>query len=431
MHIYFSGIGGAGIGPLALMAKQAGYEVSGSDKQDSLYIDNLRKQGINPIIGQTTEGIDSVHKTKPIDWVVYSSSIPKENPNHPELVYAEQHGIKHSKRDELLNEIIHAHNLKLIAIAGTHGKTTTTAMVIWLFKELGIPISFSVGAKIPFGPMGHFEPGTEFFVYECDEFDRNFLSFHPYLSLISGISWDHHEIFPTRENYNQAFHDFIGQSTRTIAWKRDLEALELPPNEHIFAAETANPAVNEIKLPGQFNREDAWLAIKAVGDITGKSYEELRPIMDRFPGLKQRMEQLAPGLYTNYAHTPEKILGGMSTAHEIATQQHKDLVVVYEPLTNRRQHYIKQDYKDCFREAKKIYWVPTYLAREDPNLPVLSPQELIPYLENPSVAEPAELNDQLLEAVRTHLKNGDIVVAMGASGGGSLDEWLRVEFSVN
>jgi len=144
MHVFFSGIGGTGIGPLALIAKQTGHEVSGSDIKDSQYIKYLRKKGLEGIyVGQTSEQIAAVHTQKPIDWFVYSSALPLDNPNHPELAFCQQNNIRTSKRDEFLNEILSQKKMKLIAIAGTHGKTTTTAMVIWLFKQLGLPISYS------------------------------------------------------------------------------------------------------------------------------------------------------------------------------------------------------------------------------------------------------------------------------------------------
>jgi UDP-N-acetylmuramate--alanine ligase len=428
MHIFFSGIGGAALGPLAMMARQAGHEVSGSDKQDSLYLDNLRGYGIEPYVGQTHEAIAALHARKPIDWLVYSSAIPKENPEHPELVFAENAGIRHSKRDELLNQIITDNNLKLLAVAGTHGKTTTTALMIWLFKQLGITISYSVGAKIPFGAMGHFDPVSEYFVYECDEFDYNFLSFSPHRAIISGIGWDHHEIFPTREAYNQAFQKFIGQSKRTLLWDRDLKALEMQPNGRIDIEPINNPAIDKINLRGRFNREDAWLVMKAVHEIAGVPLDQLQGHIEHFPGLKQRMELLVPNLYTNYAHTPEKIRGGMSVAQEITAETGQKIVVIYEPLTNRRQHHIKEEYQDSFAAAAKIYWIPTYMAREDRKLPVLSPKDLIPFLSNAEIAEPAELNNTLLEKIKQHLADGDLVVAIGASGGGSLDEWLRARF---
>lgn len=428
MHIYFSGIGGHGIGPLAIIAQQAGYVVSGSDKQESTETRALQQQGIQLHVGQSADAIAAIHAAHPIDWLVFSSAILRDQPNHPELAFAKIQGIRFSKRDELLNKIIGDRHLKLVAVAGTHGKTTTTAMLVWLYKELGLPVSYSVGAEIGFAAMGHFDPASTHFVYECDEFDRNFLSFHPHLSAITGIAWDHHEIFATQEAYNQAFRDFIGQSGQTIIWQRDLAALDLAPSDTIHTLNTHDPGIDQLKIAGRFNREDAWLALHTAQRMTGATLDELRSGINHFPGLQQRMEQLAPNLYTNYAHTPEKIVGGMSTALELAKQRAQDVVVIYEPLTNRRQHYIKNDYRGSFAGAKKLYWVPTYLAREDPNLPVLTPAELIQNLSDPGLAEPAALNDELLARIHEHLQRGDMVVAMGASGAGSMDEWLRQHF---
>jgi UDP-N-acetylmuramate--alanine ligase len=429
MHIYFSGIGGGGVGPLALIARQAGYTVSGSDKQDSAYIAQLRANGIEDIhIGQTYEAIQELHTRKPIDWYVYSSAVVFEHADFPELRFCKEQNIHTSKRDELLNQIIKDKNLKLIAVAGTHGKTTTTAMLVWLFQQLNIPLSYSVGTKIPFGPMGAYAEGSEYFVYECDEFDRNFLAFEPYLSLITGVSWDHHEIFPTREDYQQAFHEFIGQSQHTLLWQEDADYLGNMPGNSLTVLDSSDPAIHHIAIPGQYNRLDAWLSIQALHRLTRTPLDTLREHTDRFPGLRQRMEQLTPSLYTNYAHTPEKIRGGMSAALEIAAQDNKEVVIIYEPLTNRRQHYIKDSYGDCFNGAKKLYWIPTYLAREDPDLPILTPQQLIQHLPDPSIAEPAELDENLQARIEEHMKNGDLVVAVGASGGGSLDEWLRERF---
>jgi UDP-N-acetylmuramate--alanine ligase len=430
MHIYFSGIGGAGLSAAALLAVEAGFEVSGSDKQESSYMNVLREHDANDIfIGQNYEHIAEVHAAHPIDWFVYTSALTLEQQDPEELRFCKEHEIKTSKRDEFLNLLIEEKNQKLIALAGTHGKSTTSAMVVWLCKELGLPVSYALGAKIGFGEVSFFDPKSEYFIYECDEFDRNFLAFSPFLSGITGLGWDHHEIFPSLEDYNQAFRDFVSQSIHTIMWKRDAEKLGLEPGVLIDVVDQDAPSINDIALRGRYNREDAELAMQIVSEITRKSVEELRPIVERFPGLKQRMELLAPNLYTNYAHTPEKIRGGMSTALEIAQDGGQKIVVIYEPLTNRRQHFIKDEYQGSFASASKLYWVPSYLAREDPNLPILTPAELITHLSDPSIAEPAKLDDKLLEAINVHLAEGDLVVAMGASGKGSLDEWLREHFA--
>src|SRR6185312_14498669 len=273
---------------------------------------------------------------------------------------------KTSKRDELLNQILRDRQLKLIAIAGTHGKTTTTAITTWLFKQLGLPVSYLLPAKTSFAEMGEFNPKSEYFIYEADEFDRNFLSYEPAISLITGVSWDHHELFPTREDYQAAFREFIDQSQRTYIWQEDVDYLGLEVATDVHVLNSASPKIESLKLLGKYNRLDAWLAIQAVHSVTGKPVEQLVDLANRFPGLSRRMEQIIPNLYSDYAHTPEKIRGAMSVALEMAAESGQNVVVVYEPLTNRRQHYMLDEYRDCFAGASKLYWIPSYLAREDP-----------------------------------------------------------------
>jgi UDP-N-acetylmuramate--alanine ligase len=427
MHIYFSGIGGAGIGPLALIAHQAGYEVSGSDSQHSQYTDRLIKLGILLHIGQTKEQIQAEDEAHPIDWIVFSSAVFITNPNNPELLYAQDKNIKTSKRDECLNMILKNNGLKLIAVAGTHGKTTTTALIVWILKQLSVPISYSVGAKIGTSSnskkeeMGQFDKNSEYFVYECDEFDRNFLSFNPHLSIITVVDWDHHDIYPTAEDYKQAFRQFINQSGHSFVLGRDNEYLDLIENKKIIIIEHQDAQLGQIKLPGLHNRQNALIAIKALANEFNFDEDTLIDVANKFPGSSRRFEIIAPNIYSDYAHTPEEIAATMQLASEVSD----NIVVVYEPLTDRRQHYMKDLYKDVFKKAKKIYWLPSYLAREDPNVPIISPTELISCLNNPDLAEVASKNDSLKANIKTHAKNGDLVICMAGGGGNSLDEWAR------
>lgn len=426
MHIYFVGIGGTGIGPLALIASQTGYQVSGSDMSESEYTHYLNGKGITVFLEQSGKSMAELHSKSPIDWVVGVSSILRNTPNHPELVFAREHGIRISERDECLNQILDAKNLKMIAAAGTHGKTTTTAMLVWAFKKLGIPVSYSVGAKTSFADMGRYEPGSKYFVYECDEFHRNFLKFYPEFSLITGIAWDHHEVYPTKEDYNQAFVDFIGQSKRTILWRSDYEYLNSKLNSGEILEETLEQEIS-VSLAGRYNRRDAILVIEAMHRLTNTNKDELTQIMNQFPGTSRRMEEIAPNLFSDYAHTPEKIKACMSVALETAQARGKKVAVIYEPLTNRRQYYVREGYKDCFKGTEKILWVPSYLAREDPNQPILTPNDLIANLSNPAIATPAALDEELYHTI-TQLLPDHIVVCMSGGGGNSLDEWLRKNF---
>ncbi len=431
MHIYFSGIGGTGIGPLAQVAQQAGYQVSGSDKQESSYIQYLRQHGISDIhIGQSHEAIEKVDSENPIDWFVYSSAIALEDAHHPEIQYCQNKGIRTSKRDELLGQILIDKQLEMIAVAGTHGKTTTTAMITWLFKQLRHPISHIVPAKTNFSEMGEYNADSKLFVYEADEFDRNFLAFEPKISVITGVSWDHHEIFPTREDYQNAFREFISQSGKTFIWQEDLEYLDLSASDNISVLDSGDPMLSRLTLLGKFNRLDAWLAIQAVHLATNQPIETLIQIINDFPGLSRRMEQIIPNLYTDYAHTPEKIRGAMSVALEMAADSGQRLVVVYEPLTNRRQHYMINEYKDCFYGAERVYWLPSYLAREDSSQHVIEPSELISHLSNPSIAEPMSRDEKLRSIVQDYLDKDYKVVCMAGGGGNSLDDWVRNNFAV-
>lgn len=428
--MYFSGVGGSGIGPLALIAHQAGYMVSGSDKRHNTYIDYLKQHGITNIdIGQEGGHIAQTHQKTPIDWFVYTAALPIEQPDAPELRFCKEHSIRATKRDEFINFIIKEHGLKLLAVAGTHGKTTTTALLVWLFKQLGIPLSYAAGAKLSFGDMGEFDPKAEYFIYEADEFDRNFLAFHPHVALITGIDWDHPDIYPTREEYDQAFATFLNQSERAILWQADVSRLNLQPAQgQLVLDEQASEIDQRLTLPGHVNRLDGWLVAQAVHELFQLPLSELLAHLNRFPGLSRRFEQLAPGLYTDYAHTPPKIRGALQLAREIAGD---NVVVVYEGLHNTRQHFIKDDLKHLFDGVKQLYIVPSYLAREDPTLPLLTPEALRDLLSTESQArtQAAALNDELAAAIRGHLQAGDTVMAISAGGGGSLDEWLRVTFA--
>jgi UDP-N-acetylmuramate--alanine ligase len=430
MHIFFSGIGGAGIGPLAMVAHQAGYKVSGSDKQDSQYIAYLRKHGISDItIGQATEDIAAVHDRAPIDWYVYSSAVSIEQPDAPEFVFCREQGIRMSKRDELLNQILQDKQLKLVAIAGTHGKTTTTAMTVWLLKRLGVPIGYILPAKSSFAEMGAYEQNAEYFVYECDEFDRNFLSFQPHISLITGVDWDHPDIYPTRDDYYAAFNEFLEQSEQTVLWNGDAERLGAQASETQQILDEADAAIaTTFSLPGLVNRQNAWLVANGLQPLLDKPFDALVEPLNAFPGVSRRFEQIIPGLYTDYAHTPPKIRGALQLAHEVADQ---NVVVVYEGLHNTRQHFIREELRHLFDDVKHLYIVPSYLAREDPSLKLLTPDDLKLLLsaETQTVADTAALNDELRTTIIRHLEAGDTVLCLTAGGGKSLDEWLRATFS--
>ncbi len=423
-------IGGAGIGPLALFAKEAGYEVSGSDKQDSNTLEYLREKGIQDIFVATDNDVAIIKEfnaQKPIDWVVYSSAVLLENPDSQMLDFFNKNNIKTTKRDVFINQLIKDKKLQLLAIAGTHGKTTTSAMLIWLFKAFNLDINHLLPAKVSFADMAEYSPKSPYLVYEADEFDHNFLNFNPDFSIISGVAWDHHEIYQTQEEYKEAFRQFISQSSQTYIYRYDYDFLSLSSQE-LNILEDDDSLLNEIKLIGLYNRKDALLVSRLFSKLTNRNIDEVLERVSQFPGLYRRMEEIKPNLYTDYAHTPEKIIAALNVAKEMVQGTHQKIIVVYEPLTNRRQHYIKEQYLNTFKNADHIYWVDSYLAREDPNQPELKPKDLISYLSNPNMAEEAHMDQSLKLEIQKQIDSGNLVVALSGGGGNSLDEWLRSNF---
>ncbi len=413
------------MGPLALMAKQAGLSVFGSDLAKGAVYDELVKAGIEMKIGEQDGEFLREKLETGVDWFVHTSALPE---NHPELVLARETGVKISKRDELTAWLVKELGLKMVAIAGTHGKTTTTAMIVWSALKLGLPVSYIVGTTLGFAPAGAYHAGDKYFIYEADEYDRNFLKFSPWTAVITCVSYDHPDIYPTEEDYREAFSQFERQSSAVI--REGATA--------IFAAE-------DFQLAGEVRRKDAALAAEAIslmireenaeesafessenrGEIDEKR-DELVRILDEFPGVGRRFEKLADGVYTDYAHHPEEIATTVEMAREEAEKTEKTgVVVVYQPHQNTRQHKVRAGYEKAFLGVDKIFWLPTYLTREDPNLPVLSPKELISGLENREKAEASELSDALETCLKKYLEQGYLVILMTA---GPADKWFREKF---
>jgi len=416
MNIFFSGIGGVGIGPLAEIAHDAGYKVLGSDAQETSMTKELNRKGI--VINFTQDGqfLLDCHKNNPIDWFVYTSALPD---NHPELLLAKDLGIRTAKRDEILAKIIDDNGLKLIAVAGTHGKTTTTGMLVWVMQQLGIPVSYSIGSTISFGPSGKLDPESEYFIYECDEFDRNFLHFNPFLSLITSIDYDHPDTYPTINDYLDAFRQFALKSNQILTWQDQHSELfnDIPKVNIIQTSD-----INQLTIAGEHNRKNATIVQTSL-KILGYS-QETDEILNKFPGTSRRIEKLADNLYSDYGHHPVEIAATLQLARELS----EHIVLIYQPHQNIRQHEIHNQYTNQFEMAEKIYWLPTYLSREDPNLAILNPDDLIKNITNKEDVHIVDMNDELWNIIQKARYNEILVIGMGA---GDIDNWLRKKLDNN
>ena len=469
MHIYFSGIGGTGLSPLAHLVLDCGYTVSGSDREDSQNIKDLINRGVKIALTQSLEEIEAINKQNPIDWIITTSALPE---SHPHKTFAQANNIRTSKRHELINYIIETKNLKLIAVAGTHGKTTTVGMIIWILKQMQIPVSYLIGTNISYGRSGEFALGSQYFVYECDEFDRNFLNFEPYLSIIPSLDYDHPDTYKTEKDYSEAFVQFMSQSKCVISWevvntymqevyaRQNLSFVKMLDGREIYFLQDNEPNNQEyyvvdrwIKLPGILNRRNALVAMSGLASFCNMDMDQMLKAIASFPGTQRRFEKLMDNLYSDYGHHPAEIFATLQMASEVVNGSYESqiatfegkllekageihrqkIILVYQPHQNIRQHdlEIQAGYGHCFASANKVYWLPTYLSREYTNLPILTPQQILDQSglrSNPKNAnvdfEVAQMNPELVSKIKNHLESGDLVIVMGA---GDIDAWARGE----
>lgn len=407
MNIYISGICGTGMGPLALMAADARLGVYGSDLKEGAVYSELVKRNVKMNIGpQDGKFLRKIHQEVGIDYFVHSSAITDEN---IEYQTARELDIKTSKRDELSNVLIEKQGAKLVAIAGTHGKTTTVSMLIWACRQLGILTSYIVGTTLPFAPSGHYEAKARYFIYEADEYDRNFLHFRPWIAGITTVTFDHPDIYKDEADYKAAFAKFESQSEKVLY---------------------ADKIDERLTLTGEAKRLDATLALQILCELVKDSNldiseEKIVEALNTFPGSGRRFEKIAENIYSDYAHHPEEIAATVELAKaEVAKLGLNGTVVIYEPHQNSRQHQVLDKYQGVFNGLDKLYMLPTFLTREDETLPVLTPTDLIKAsgFEN---AEPAKLDNKLLNEIKKWHDNGYLILLMSA---GPADKWLRNNF---
>ena len=251
------------------------------------------------------------------------------------------------------------------------------------------------------------------------------MKYNPWLAVIPAVSYDHPDIYPTKEDYEKAFLQFKSQSE--LIYENTNDGLKCSDETQIVYP-------NVFDLAGEARRIDAALATMAVKKMIVQEGTNEADIdmdllikkMNSFPGVGRRFERITEGVYSDYAHHPEEIVATLNIAREECRRtKRKGVVVVYQPHQNTRQHEVKNEYKDAFVGADKVFWLPTYLTRENPDLAILQPADFIRDLSNSEVANVVDIDDDLAEKLKQYAMNGYLVLLMTA---GSADGWLRRMF---
>jgi UDP-N-acetylmuramate--alanine ligase len=365
-ELHFIGIGGAGMSGLAVVCAGLGATVSGSDRSESTYMERVRGAGVEPSIGHDAANLPEGAE------VVVSTAIGDAN---PELALARERGQKVIHRGELLAEL--CAEKRLIAIAGTHGKTTTTSMTVWALRGLGEDPAFFVGGEVPgLGPDG--APAnagwgeSDWVVAEADESDGSFLRLDPEIAVVTNVEMDHHSKWGSLEPLVEAFVGFTSKSRVAVlpAPSREAGAVEevrrqLESSVN-FSLEEPGPEEFELAVPGAHNVLNARAALAALG-AAGFDLDRATAALADFRGVRRRLEvkgeRNGVRIYDDYAHHPTEVRAALSALRELKPTR---LVAVFQPHLYSRTKVFATQFGAALALADEIAVLDIYPAREEP-----------------------------------------------------------------
>ncbi len=438
-RVHFVGIGGIGMSGLARILSVWGYQVSGSDATASPLLDALAAEGIAVSIGH-----GAVENAAAADLVVATSAI---RPDNPEIAAAELAERPVIKRARLLGALADAR--RGVAVAGSHGKSTTSGMLVTALRALGADPSFAIGAVVD-GPVGstNAAPGAGAeMVVEADEYDWSFLQLHPDLAIITNVDYDHPDIFPDAETYDRAFADFargIRPGGTLVIAADDPGCQRLMaradwsiPASVVTFGETAEAdwrleATEDgwrvtggddvavplsLGVPGRHNKRNAAAALAALVAL-GYDAAAAATALEGFGGVGRRFEAKGEAngvvVIDDYAHHPREIAATLHAARERFPDAR--IWAVFQPHTYSRLKALLPDFAASFGAADRVMILDVYAARETESLGV-SAADLISRL--PEGAMPAADPMAAARALAGVVVRGDVVLTLGA---GSITE---------
>ena len=386
-NVYFIGIGGIGMSAIARYFKFKGLNVSGYDKTESELTDTLQKQGIDV---HYEDNVDFIPKDVENTLVVYTPAIPHDM---GELVYVQEHGYKVLKRSKILGEITDGE--RCLAVAGTHGKTTTSTLTAHILTESGEGCSaFLGGISKNYGTnllMSH----SNAVVAEADEFDRSFLQLHPEIAVITAIDADHLDIYGDISHVLEAFKAFASQVHGTVITKlglditaEDTKAKILryhyndsradfyarnprPDNLGYFSFDLVYPGgvMENVKCgtPGWVNVENS-VAAAAICLTYGVNPEAIRHAIGTFQGVKRRLdihlntEKIS--YIDDYAHHPKELATAISSMRDIFPG--RKLTAIFQPHLYTRTRDFAEGFAEALSKVDKLILLDIYPAREEP-----------------------------------------------------------------
>lgn len=412
MRIFCSGIGGIGLSAYAALQRGAGHEVSGSDQSDSALLESLRAQGIAVSLTQDGSAVPS-----DCDLFVYSEAVPEDS---PERVSAREGGIRSISYFQALGEL--SKDRFVIAVCGTHGKSSTTAMAARVLIEAGKDPTVVVGTKVRELDGRNVRCGqSDLFLLEACEYRRSFHFLKPSIVVLTNVDGDHFDAFRDVAEYQQAFVEFLTllpPDGTVITHGSDADARRVATaSGRRFVDADAYP-LPHLGTPGVHMRQNAQLVL-ALADVLGIPQERVCASLAGFSGTWRRMEVKGERegitVIDDYAHHPREIRATLSAMRE--AYPGRRFVTVFQPHTHDRTLKLYSDFCASFRDADLVIVPNIYVARSDIETETVDVPQFARDIRQGSGVEAVDgtsLEDTARMLLNGVLKRGDVLICMGA-----------------
>jgi UDP-N-acetylmuramate--alanine ligase len=433
--VHFVGIGGVGMSGIAEILLALGFNVSGSDLQESPTIVHLRSLGAQVHVGHRKEHLDRA------DVLVYSSAVSEDN---PEVVAAKERRIPVIARAEMLAELMRMQTS--IAVAGMHGKTTTTSLIAAVMSQAGLDPTVVIGGKLnALGGGAHLGQG-DLLVAEADESDKSFLKLFPTIALITNIDLEHMDCYSSIEEIRSTFLEFINRipfygyavvclddpqvqriipkiSKRFLTYGLSSQAFirgtkpKLARGESIFQVFRENMLLGEIRLPmpGMHNIVNSLAAV-TIAELFDVPFETIKGALESFPGVQRRFTKRGEvggiTIIDDYGHHPAEIRAVLLAARQMAE---KRIAVLFQPHRYSRTKALFEDFLTAFHDADLLYIMDIYPASEKP-IEDVSGSRLCEGIRSRGHKRVRFLGDRrsIAAEIAQDLEPGDMLITLGA-----------------
>ncbi|PWQ98737.1 UDP-N-acetylmuramate--L-alanine ligase [Leucothrix arctica] len=456
-QIHFVGIGGAGMGGIAEVISHLGYRVTGSDIAQGPMTDRLKDLGVKIHIGHAAE---NVHGS---NVVVTSSAVSDDN---PEVIEARSNGIPVVPRAEMLAEIMRFSNG--IAVAGTHGKTTTTSLVTSLLEEGGLDPTFIIGGQLKSAASNSRLGTGEYLVAEADESDASFLLLNPMISIVTNIDADHLDTYggdfeKLKSTFVEFLHhlpfygiavmcvddehvcEILPDVSRTIVsygihFDADVRAVNVRydgPKSYFDVERRDKETLSiELNMPGEHNVQNALAAIAVAAEV-GVSDEAIQSGLAKFQGVGRRFyvhgdlatENGKVMLVDDYGHHPTEMAATMKAVK--TAWPNRRMVVLFQPHRFTRTRDLFEDFAAVLSESDVLLLLDVYAASEEP-IPGADGRSLSRAIRNRGKVDPVFIadNNDILENLKHQLQDGDVLLTLGAGSVGAISAALPEQLSI-